>query len=103
MNLLLYRGVALRLISSAEPPRSYAEFFAVLRSRESIRSRHTLQSREEEEQHTAPAKHTGQAKALAAFPTIQGRTSTSLKPSLADCAAAGIAVEAARLTAGTIV
>ena len=31
------------------------------------------------------------------------RTSTSLKPSLADCVAAGAAVEAARLTAGTIV
>ena len=31
------------------------------------------------------------------------RTSTSLKPSLADCVAAGATEEAARLTAGTIV
>jgi hypothetical protein len=35
--------------------------------------------------------------------TAEAHTSTSLKPSLAVCVAAGAAVEAARLTAGTMV
>ncbi len=35
--------------------------------------------------------------------SMHTRTSTSLKPCLADCVAAGAAVEAARLTAGTMV
>ena len=99
----IIQGLAHRLVSSAEPPRSFAEFFAALQSRESKQSHHTLQSREEAERHTGPAKHSMSEQVGVSFDLNNRRTSTSLKPSLADCAAAGAAVEAARLTAGTMV
>jgi hypothetical protein len=92
-----------RPVPSAEPQRSSAEFFAAPRSRESKQSRHILQSREEAGHHTAPAQHNMLSKFLDSFKgNNNGRTSTSLKPSLADCAAAGAVEDAARLTAGTM-
>ena len=89
--------------SNAEPQRSSAEFFAALPSRESKQFRHSLRSREEVEQHTAPAENSMSGRFSSAFNGNNARiTSTNLKPSAADCVAAGAAVEAARLAAGTM-
>ena len=103
-NILLSKGSSVaahrRFPLNAGPPRSCAGFFAALRSRESKQCRHILQSREEAEQHREPAKHWLDKSSC--FSICRSRTSTSLKPSFADCVAAGAAVEAARLTAGTM-
>ena len=100
---LLTRGFVVVRWASAEPPQSSAEFFAALRSRGSRLYRHIPRWRGEAGRHTEPATKLASGDFQHRLKTrYTGRTSTSLKPSLADCAATGAAEDAARLTAGTM-